>query len=119
MKLSIEKGEFQKGLARIQSIVEKRNTMPILANVLLRATKTKGKGHDSLELAATDLEVGVRGSHTAEVQTAGEITDVASVSVVSGEHIIVRTATFSNHVLDANRFRLCDWRLWQLLVGRV
>ncbi len=74
MKLSIEKGEFQKGLARIQSIVEKRNTMPILANVLLRATKTKGKGHDSLELAATDLEVGVRGSHTAEVQTAGEIT---------------------------------------------
>jgi DNA polymerase-3 subunit beta len=89
MKLSIEKGELQKGLARIQSIVEKRNTMPILANVLLRAAKTKGKaaaqrakgersreggGDDSLELAATDLEVGVRGSHTADVQTAGEIT---------------------------------------------
>ena len=34
MKLSIDKPEFQKGLARIQAIVEKRNTMPILANVL-------------------------------------------------------------------------------------
>ena len=35
MKLSIPKNELQRGLGRIQSIVEKRNTMPILANVLL------------------------------------------------------------------------------------
>ncbi len=72
MKLSIDKSEFQKGLARIQAIVEKRNTMPILANVLIRVTKADAGG--ALELAATDLEVGIRGSHGAEVETAGEVT---------------------------------------------
>ena len=39
MKLSIPKNELLRGLGRIQSIVEKRNTMPILANVLLEARK--------------------------------------------------------------------------------
>ncbi len=73
MKLSIARGELQKGLARIQSIVEKRNTMPILANVLLEATTGRGGG-SSLTLMATDLEVGIRGSHPAEVKKAGSVT---------------------------------------------
>jgi DNA polymerase-3 subunit beta len=71
MKLTISKSELQKGLTRIQSIVEKRNTMPILANVLLDATEKKGK---TLTLAATDLEVGIRGSHPADIKTAGKAT---------------------------------------------
>lgn len=74
MKLSIPQNELQKGLARIQSIVEKRNTMPILANALIEATKGKGKSSGALSLAATDLEVGIRGSHPAEVETAGAVT---------------------------------------------
>jgi DNA polymerase-3 subunit beta len=68
MKISIERAELQRGLARIQSIVEKRNTMPILANVLLEA------GDEGLELAATDLEVGIRSSHVAEVERKGRVT---------------------------------------------
>jgi DNA polymerase-3 subunit beta len=72
MKLSIPQNELQKGLTRIQSIVEKRNTMPILANVLLEAIEGPDTG--SLSLAATDLEVGIRGTHTAEVSVAGAIT---------------------------------------------
>lgn len=72
MKLSIAKSEFQRGLTRIQSIVEKRNTMPILANVLL---STSGEGKKAtLELAATDLEVGIRGIYEAEVHETGAIT---------------------------------------------
>ena len=43
MKLTISKSELQKGLTRIQSVVEKRNTMPILANVLLDASNKKSK----------------------------------------------------------------------------
>jgi DNA polymerase-3 subunit beta len=72
MKISIDKNELQRGLGRIQAIVEKRNSMPILANVLLTAS---GKGDGGkLELAATDLEVGVRGSHAAQVTKSGGVT---------------------------------------------
>jgi DNA polymerase-3 subunit beta len=72
MKLSIPKTELQKGLSRIQSIVEKRNTMPILANVLLEADNSSTRS--VLSLAATDLEVGIRSSHLATVTTSGAIT---------------------------------------------
>ena len=72
MKLSIEKSELQRGLTRIQSIVEKRNTMPILANALLVSSGKGKKG--ALEIAATDLEVGIRGVHPADVKKAGSVT---------------------------------------------
>jgi len=68
MKLTIAKSELQRGLARIQSIVEKRNSMPILANALLSAADGK------LEIAATDLEVGIRGAHEAEITEPGGLT---------------------------------------------
>jgi DNA polymerase-3 subunit beta len=72
MKLSITKSEFLRGLGRIQSIVEKRNSMPILANTLIEAPST---GDDAkLHLAATDLEVGVRSQHPAVVTEAGGLT---------------------------------------------
>ena len=73
MKLKITKAELHKGLGRIQAIVEKRNSMPILANVLLEAEKGSG-GDGSLRLAATDLEVGVRGQHPAQIEKAGGLT---------------------------------------------
>lgn len=72
MKFSIPKSELQRGLSRLQSLVEKRSTMPILANVLLMAGKEKKGGW--LQLAATDLEVGVRSRHPCEVTEAGELT---------------------------------------------
>lgn len=72
MKLSISKTELQRGLARIQAIVEKRNSMPILSNVLLEASKPAAGGR--LQLAATDLEVGIRGSHEADVAAPGSLT---------------------------------------------
>ncbi len=72
MKLSIAKSEFLRGLGRIQSIVEKRNSMPILANTLIEAP-AKGK-EGSLHLAATDLEVGIRSQHPANVAETGGLT---------------------------------------------
>jgi DNA polymerase-3 subunit beta len=75
MKLTIAKSELQKGLTRIQAIVEKRNSMPILANVLLEA---EGDGESGgLLLSATDLEVGIRGRHAASVVTPGGLTVAA------------------------------------------
>ena len=53
MKFSIEKEVFLRSLSKLQGIVEKRSTMPILSNSLLRASKGE------LEITATDLEVTV------------------------------------------------------------
>ena len=38
MKISIEKNLIHKSLSHVQSIVEKKNTIPILSNILLEAT---------------------------------------------------------------------------------
>lgn len=68
MKLSIKKDEILKGLQRIQGVVDKKNTMPILANMLLIAD-SKG-----VEITATDLEIGLRGRYAATVEKAGAVT---------------------------------------------
>ena len=73
MKLKLQRADLLRGLSRIQAIVEKRNTMPILANVLLTATKGED-GTGSLEFAATDLEIGIRGRHPAEITEEGSLT---------------------------------------------
>jgi len=72
MKFTIAKSEFQRGLARIQTIVEKRNTMPILANVLLEVKGSRDAAQ--LDLAATDLEVGIRSTHPCEAAKPGGVT---------------------------------------------
>jgi len=54
MKFSIEKENIFIELQLLQGIVEKRNTMPILANILIDANK------DRVEMIGTDLEVGLR-----------------------------------------------------------
>lgn len=68
MQFAIEKDVFMRGLARVQGIVEKRTTLPVLSNVLLEA------GDGEILVTATDLEVGMRSSYPAEVQTRGRIT---------------------------------------------
>src|SRR5512135_1423794 len=68
MKLRIKKEEILKGLQRIQGVVDKKNTMPILSNMLMIAD-TKG-----IEIIATDLEIGLRGRYTADVEKPGAVT---------------------------------------------
>jgi len=68
MELVVRKTDLLKELQLFQGIVERKNTIPILANVLLEA-----KG-DELRLAATDLEVGLRSKCAASVSKAGSLT---------------------------------------------
>jgi DNA polymerase-3 subunit beta len=68
MKLTIKKEEILKGLQRIQGVVEKKNTMPILSNMLLTADS------NGIEIVATDLEIGLRGRYAAEVEKPGAVT---------------------------------------------
>ena len=51
MKFTLERAALLKSLGHEQSVVERRNTIPILANVLIRAT-----GSD-ISFAATDMEI--------------------------------------------------------------
>jgi DNA polymerase-3 subunit beta len=53
LKATLTRVALLKGLAHVQSVVEKRNTIPILANVML--TVRDGK----LTLTATDMEIAV------------------------------------------------------------
>jgi len=68
MKLTIERGALLKALGHIQSVVERRNTIPILANVLLEATKGK------LALTATDMDLAIVETAPADVAKTGTIT---------------------------------------------
>ncbi len=67
MKLSVEKKDLLNVIARAQNIVEKRNTMPILVNVLLEAKGTTLRGF------ATDLEVSLTDEIPAGVKSAGKV----------------------------------------------
>jgi len=71
MEFNIAKAEFIKGLSRIQSIIEKRTTLPILSNVLL---ETK---NGNLQIVATDLDVGLKALYEAKVEDPGSITVAA------------------------------------------
>ncbi len=68
MEFRIDKEVFLKSLQKIQGIVEKRTSMPILSNVLLEATES------SLRVTATDLEVGMKCIYPAEIVSPGRIT---------------------------------------------
>jgi DNA polymerase-3 subunit beta len=68
MKVVLTRGDLLKGILTVQSAVATKNTMPILANVLLEARDKK------LEFVATDLDMGIRCSVPAEVVEKGSIT---------------------------------------------
>lgn len=68
MKFSIERAELLKALGHVQSVVERRNTIPILSNVLISAEES------GLVLVATDLDIEVSETAAAMTETAGQTT---------------------------------------------
>lgn len=79
MKISIERSALLRAVAQAQSVVERRNTIPILSNVLIEAEG------DSVSFRATDLDIEVVDKAAAVVERAGSTT-VAAVTL----HEIVR-----------------------------
>ena len=67
MKLTIERSVLLKSLAHVQSVVERRNTIPILANVLLDANE------GSLTLTATDMDLAI----TEKIEAAKKAKNIA------------------------------------------
>lgn len=68
MKITLERAALLKSLSHIQSVVERRNTIPILANVLIRANGSE------VSFVATDMEIEVNETVAAQVATPGAVT---------------------------------------------
>lgn len=68
MRITLERSNLLKSLSRVHRVVERRNTIPILSNVLLRASDT------SLELKATDLDLEITEAVAAMTEQPGATT---------------------------------------------
>lgn len=88
MKFSIKKDVVLRELQLLQGIVEKKNTMPILANLLINVSE------EDIELIGTDLEVGIRTHFPAKIEETGAIT-------ISGKKVfeIVRSLTEDQEIV--------------------
>lgn len=115
MKFKINKKDFLKILQRIQGIVEKRNSMPILSNILIDAKK------DMVYVVSTDLEIFIKDSCGADVEKEGSITvnarkffeiikelpdDLITISLGEADKVTVKggRAKFKIPGLDAKEF---------------
>jgi DNA polymerase-3 subunit beta len=65
MKITVSKDQMLEALQQVQTVVSTRTTLPILSNVLLRATG------ETLELTTTDLDVGIQRKINAEISKPG------------------------------------------------
>lgn len=109
MKFTIERASLLRSLGHVQSVVERRNTIPILNNVLMRASK------GALTLTATDMELAISESVGAETGADASITapahtfydivrklpDGAQVEVDSGDgdgQITVRSGRYTSQL---------------------
>src|ERR1700687_5367525 len=119
MKLTAEREKLLAPLQAVIGVVERRQTMPVLANVLL------GVRQGQLSIAATDLEVELVASTEVVVQDAGDITvpgrklldilrafpEKPAVSMtVEGEKVVIKAgrSRFSLSTLPAAEFPVID-----------
>ena len=68
MKLTIERTALQKALAHVQSVVERRTTIPILSNVMIEGSE------GCLSLTATDMDIAIVEKVPADVAGHGATT---------------------------------------------
>lgn len=124
MNLKIERDRLLKPLNQVSSVVERRQTLPILANVYLKQSA------GALQLIGTDLEVevmtridGVEGSDGECTVTARKLLDIcralpegATVSLeVDGQRAIIRSgkSRFSLQTLPGGDFPKLETDEWQ------
>ena len=119
MKVSATREHLLEALQSVIGVVERRQTMPILSNVLLSARDSR------LRMVGTDLEVELVASTEVAVQAAGDITvpgrkfldilralpEKLSVSLtVEGEKVVIKAgrSRFSLSTLPAAEFPVID-----------
>src|SRR5882757_4791590 len=109
MKFIIERSKLLPSLAHVQSVVERRNTIPILSNVLLRAEG------GALSLSATDMDLEIVESVPAEIVQPGATTAPAHTlyeivrKLQDGSHIEFETSAETGNLsvrAGRSKFRL-------------
>lgn len=96
MRVTLERSNLLKALNHVHRVVERRNTIPILSNVLLKAEKS------SLDLKATDLDLEITEATPAQVDQAGATTVPAHLlydivrKLPDGAEVMLRTAEDGN-----------------------
>ncbi len=110
MKATIERATLLKSLSHVQSVVERRNTIPILSNVLIEARED-----GSIRLMATDLDLQVDESIQANVATPGATTVSAHTlfdivrKLPDGSQVELNAAEGKMHLTAGrSRFNLLD-----------
>ena len=105
---NIARDDFLSALSSLQNIVGKPGTISILSNVLIRTQ------NDSIELTATDLEIGMRQTISAEILSAGELTlpakklfEIVRESSASHIHIEERDKSWVKITADSSDYNLC------------
>ena len=73
MKIIIDKSDLLKPLSHIQSVVERKNTIPILSNVIISAND------DKLSLSATDMDIDILEKINCSVINSGSVTVTAHI----------------------------------------
>ncbi len=109
MRVVLERSNLLKSLSHVHRVVERRNTIPILSNVLLNATK------QGLDMKATDLDLEVTEATAAQVEQAGGTTVPAHLlydivrKLPDGSEVMLRTDEDGNAMTVAagrSSFRL-------------
>src|SRR3990167_5225582 len=95
MKFSIDRGQLLEGIQKIQSVVDKKGTVQILSNILCTAKD------NTLSLAGTDLEVGVKVTLNTAVEDEGKIT-------LSAKHFLEIIKELPNQPVQVRR-KTNDW----------
>ena len=68
MQFVVSKQNLQKELGFVQGVVERKNTIPVLSNILIESV-----GENNIRITGTDLEATIRCDMDAEVSTEGSI----------------------------------------------
>src|SRR6185436_8383279 len=68
MQFVVSKQNLQKELSFVQGVVEKKNTIPVLSNILIESV-----GENNIRLTGTDLDVTIRCDTDADISTPGSI----------------------------------------------
>jgi DNA polymerase III subunit beta len=109
MKIVINQAAFLKTISNLQNIVEKRNTIPILANFKLEAKD------GVVEITATDLDILAKDKVAATVETAGAITVAAQKlcdivrKLPAGKDVVFEVDSTASQILissGASKFRI-------------